>query len=319
MPQVSIIIPVYGVEKYIEQCARSLFEQTLDDIEYLFINDCTPDKSVEILKRVLNEYPNRIPQVRIIEMPTNSGQAAVRVRGIQEATGEYIIHCDSDDWVRKDMYELLYCKAVEENADCVICNSFVANGNELKLQTVRKVDNLLDAFFEREISNVLWNKLYKRSLVLPLDLIAPYGNMGEDIIINIQYALNCSKVVYCDEALYYYRVNQSSICNTITKDASIKRFQECIKNIGPLESWIRNNDLTERYNAQFLMMKSRMRDWLVPYIMDKECFHLWKHTYPDLNKAVLTNHNIPVWFKLKIILATLRIPYLKVLYLKRGY
>ena len=105
MPKVSIIIPVYGVEKYIERCARSLFEQTLDDIEYLFIDDCTPDKSVEILKRVLEEYPHRKSQVVIHRMEQNSGQAKVREWGMQNATGEYVIHCDSDDWVDIHMYE----------------------------------------------------------------------------------------------------------------------------------------------------------------------------------------------------------------------
>ena len=81
MPKVSVIIPVYGVEKYIERCARSLFEQTLDDIEYLFIDDCTPDRSIEVLKSILEEYPNRKEQVIIHRMEQNSGQAAVRKWG----------------------------------------------------------------------------------------------------------------------------------------------------------------------------------------------------------------------------------------------
>ncbi len=105
MPKVSVIIPVYGVEKYIERCARSLFEQTLDDIEYLFIDDCTPDKSIEMLKQVLEDYPHRKPQVVIHRMEQNSGQAAVRKWGMQNAIGDYVIHCDSDDWVELTMYE----------------------------------------------------------------------------------------------------------------------------------------------------------------------------------------------------------------------
>lgn len=83
MPKVSIIVPVYGVEKYIERCCRSLFEQTLDDIEYLFIDDCSPDRSIEILKKVLDEYPHRKNQVHIHRMGKNSGQAAVRKWGMR--------------------------------------------------------------------------------------------------------------------------------------------------------------------------------------------------------------------------------------------
>lgn len=78
MTKVSVVIPIYMVEKYIERCARSLFEQTLDDIEYLFINDCTPDSSMNILARVIEDYPKRKFQTRILEMPTNGGLAAVR-------------------------------------------------------------------------------------------------------------------------------------------------------------------------------------------------------------------------------------------------
>ena len=128
MPKVSIIVPVYGVEKYIERCARSLFEQTLDDIEYLFIDDCTPDKSVEILKRVLEEYPHRKSQVVIHRMEQNSGQAKVREWGMRNATGEYLIHCDSDDWVDMDMYRIMYEEAKRTDADIVMCGYKATDG-----------------------------------------------------------------------------------------------------------------------------------------------------------------------------------------------
>jgi glycosyltransferase involved in cell wall biosynthesis len=89
MPKVTVIIPIYGVEKYIERCATSLFKQTLDDIEYIFIDDCSPDNSVNILKQVLEKYPHRQKQTTIYSMPTNSGLAAVRRHGINSAGGVY--------------------------------------------------------------------------------------------------------------------------------------------------------------------------------------------------------------------------------------
>ena len=124
MPKVSVIIPIYSVEKYIEKCAHSLFKQTLDDIEYIFIDDCTPDHSIEIIKDVLEQYPHRKKQTRIVRMPMNSGIGAVRKHGIQLATGDYIIHCDSDDWVDVTMYENMYKKALEENLDIVFCDYY---------------------------------------------------------------------------------------------------------------------------------------------------------------------------------------------------
>ena len=135
MPKVSVIIPVYGVEKYIERCARSLFEQTLDCIEYIFVDDCSPDKSIEILERVADEYRSRLVEeqklVRIERMSKNSGLPNVRRYGIKLATGDFIAHCDSDDWVELDMYQQMYNKAIEEDADVVVCDYVLTNGKSV--------------------------------------------------------------------------------------------------------------------------------------------------------------------------------------------
>ena len=123
MPAVSVIIPVYNVEPYMARCARSLFGQTLKDIEFLFIDDCSPDRSIEIMSEVLEEFPERKGQVTVFRMPCNSGQAAVRMQGIKMAKGEYLIHCDSDDYVLlPEAYERLYEKASAEDLDIVTCN-----------------------------------------------------------------------------------------------------------------------------------------------------------------------------------------------------
>ena len=120
-PLVSVIVPIYGVEPYIEKCARSLFEQSLENMEFIFVNDCTPDKSVEILRQVIEDYPRRYLQIQIIEHEENRGLAMARNSGLLIAKGEYIIHCDSDDWVELDMYEEMYEKALEKN----VISSFV--------------------------------------------------------------------------------------------------------------------------------------------------------------------------------------------------
>ena len=152
--KVSVIIPVYGVEQYIERCARSLFEQTLEEIEYLFVDDCSPDKSIEVLKRVLEDYPMRKSQVTIHRMAQNSGQAKVREWGMRNATGDYLIHCDSDDWVDKDMYRLMYEKAGMEKSDIVVCDYAIAD-NE---QVIRKVFGCSNIDKECFINDLLLEK-----------------------------------------------------------------------------------------------------------------------------------------------------------------
>ena len=103
---VSICIPIYGVEKYIERCAISLFEQTYQNIEYIFVDDCTPDKSVEILKSVIERYPNRKPYVRIIKHKKNRGLGSARNTAVDAAKGEFLMHVDSDDWIDNDCVRL---------------------------------------------------------------------------------------------------------------------------------------------------------------------------------------------------------------------
>ena len=93
-PQVTIIIPVFKAEKDIERCCRALVEQTLDSIEYIFVNDCTPDGSVAVIEKTLAEYPKRISDVKILHQPQNMGVSACRQLGLNNATGEYVIHCD---------------------------------------------------------------------------------------------------------------------------------------------------------------------------------------------------------------------------------
>ena len=141
MPKVSVIVPIYNVEKYIERCLRSLFEQTLDDIEYIFINDCTPDNSMIILEKVLEEYPHRIKQVKIINHEQNQGQAGARTSGMKAMPGEYMIHCDPDDWVEVDMYEIMYAFANEINSDVVVCDFFHEFNGSTRIEKNEYISN----------------------------------------------------------------------------------------------------------------------------------------------------------------------------------
>ena len=119
MYRVSVIIPIYKVEKYIERCAISLLEQTLPDIEIIFVDDCSPDDSMRLLDSVLLKYSDLFPNIKIIHHEVNSGSAVARITGIKAAEGEYIAFCDSDDWVDKEMYAYLYSGAQASGADMV--------------------------------------------------------------------------------------------------------------------------------------------------------------------------------------------------------
>ena len=100
--KVSICVPVYGAEKFMEKCARSLFEQTYHNIEYVFVNDCTPDRSIEVIRQVLLDYPQRQASVKIVEHEHNRGLSASRHTAVLHATGDYFLHFDDDDYMETD-------------------------------------------------------------------------------------------------------------------------------------------------------------------------------------------------------------------------
>lgn len=214
--KVSVCIPVYGVEKYIERCARSLFEQTMrDGIEFVFVNDCTPDKSIEILERVLTEYPHRREQTKIINLPDNGGVGRARRIAIENCTGEYIIHCDPDDWVELDMYEKMYNTAKENDADMVYCDYF-ENYPSRELTKNFPLHTNCDTFLKDVLSGAihcsLCNKLFRKEVALSEDINAPEKVcLSEDYLMVSQMLLKCHRIVSCGKAYYhYFRARENS-------------------------------------------------------------------------------------------------------------
>lgn len=310
MPKVSVIVPVYGVEKYIERCARSLFEQTLDDIEYLFIDDCTPDKSIEIIKKILKDYPNRTNQIVIHRMDENSGQAFVRKWGMQNATGDYIIHCDSDDWVDVTMYEKMYNKAIEEGSDVVVCDFHVTTGKQI-LKSVKGCKNVdVSKFIQRMLfqrdSWSLWNKLFKKTAYYK-DLLYPKGNMGEDMLICIQLMLHCKRMSHVSGLYYNYYFNSDSITNKRDVNRLIHNFEQLkcntdillsvlAKTALPYKKWIIN---ILQHNATINLLNLIHRDNLY--------YNMWMNTYPGANWKFIINPFVQMEKRLKCLLAILKL------------
>lgn len=212
-PKVSIIIPVYGVERYIERCVRSLFNQTLDELQYIFIDDCSPDHSSEIIQRLVLEYPHRQAQVNIVRNERNSGVSRSRQIGVDMATGEYVIHCDPDDWVNNDMYELLYTKAVVEDLDVVLCD-FMEETEGSAIEVCQEPEHLSSIAVLKGISGrspstlhgSLCTKLIRRAclegVMFPADI-----NYCEDVAVLFQVLNKDRRVGYIPGSFYHYRVD----------------------------------------------------------------------------------------------------------------
>lgn len=242
MAKVSVIIPVYGVEKYIERCAISLFEQTLDDMEFLFIDDCTPDRSIEVLLSVLDRYPQRRSQVKIHHMSKNVGQAKVREWGMKNVTGEYVIHCDSDDWVENTMYEKMHSYAIAEDVDAVVCDYYMyfCEKDIRYIKGACNIDNIINEMLEMKVSWSLCNKLIKRNIVENCIEKYPVYDVGEDMVLTFQLLIGANSVGHIKNALYYYWINPcSSMANSSSKGME-KRYFDTSNNIDLLQLLLKN-------------------------------------------------------------------------------
>ncbi len=223
LPSLSVIIPIYNVEKYIEKCARSLFEQSLIDIEYIFVDDCTPDNSIRKLMNVLDCYPNRKEQVRIIRHSINQGLTSARNTGLQSATGKYIAHCDSDDWVELDMYENLLRTAEDTNSDIVYCDIMMhfAGGTKEVYESARYsgdkiqlMKNYISSVWTSVVNMIVRKDLYNRySLESPRHI-----SYCEDYWLSVRLFHYADKISKVSMPFYNYnRTNETSILHRLNQ------------------------------------------------------------------------------------------------------
>lgn len=219
---VSILVPIYNVEPFIEKCSKSLFEQTYKNIEYIFIDDCSPDNSIQILEDVLDKYPERESQTKIIKHEVNKGLSGARNTAILNATGEYLLHVDSDDFIELDTVEILMEKVNQEKADIVVFDYYLEwkNTNKLVRHTFEK-DRIkyLNLVLSAKTENFVVNKLIKRSLYIDNNLLHTEGlNFGEDYLIVPKLLFFSKKLAKVDKAFYHYvRFNDNSYTSSISK------------------------------------------------------------------------------------------------------
>ena len=310
MPKVSIIVPVYGVEKYIERCARSLFEQTFDEIEYIFVNDCTKDASIEVLETVIESYPNRKEQVRILHHETNKGLPQTRKTGILAASGDYLINFDSDDWVDTRTIEVLYNKAVQDAADVIIFDIYTTDGENHILfkcgdEGIEKWD-----FFEKmcqmKFSWSVCNKLIKRTLFA--DITFPVHNNAEDMALILQLMAKAEKVSYIPQTLYYYYNNPQSMTKLLTKEQVLKNIEDRDTNNKIVFGILKQVFPDEKYTKFIEMFKWQTKKLAWGMIeIDKQHYNYWKSIYSEINISLFFNPYISIEDKTKCLLTYLRV------------
>lgn len=205
---VSLLLPVYNVEPYIEKCCRSLFEQTYDNLEYVFIDDCCTDNSIRVLQSVLTEYPLRQKQVKIIRHERNRGQASGRNTAIRNASGEYIVFVDADDWIEKNAIELLVNKQKTTDADIVYGQMRAHYENyeeDLVEPDYENKSEMIKHATELTIDHSLCKRLYRKMLFKDNEIACVDGwDYGEDHYLLPQLYWYAKKIERIDDVIYHY-------------------------------------------------------------------------------------------------------------------
>lgn len=229
MKKVSVIVPVYNVEKYIEKCLNSLVNQTLKEIEIIMVNDGSPDNSQNIIDKYVKKYPRKVKSY----IKENGGQGSARNFGLEKAEGEYIGYVDSDDFIELDMYEKLYNKAKKNDLDIVVCGSY--NVTELGNKTIeldRELfkDKKKNAFFGRM---AVWNKIYKKELLINNKATFRSKLWYEDLDFTLKTLSTAKKVGYVNKPFYNYLIREGSTMNNSNVDRNLEillAFDEVVKN-----------------------------------------------------------------------------------------
>ena len=288
-PKVSVIAPIYGVEQFIGKAAKSMMEQTLHDVEFIFVDDCTQDKSIEVLCEVISHYPNRSGQVSIIKHNTNKGLPAARNTGLEVARGEYIFHWDSDDYAEKDMLEYLYNEAKRNCNDYVWCDWFLtfnSNSRIMRQPTAATPREALSIVLAGCMKYNVWNKLVARSLYTDSKIRFPEGySMGEDMTM-IKLLTQAKSVGHVAKPLYHYIRTNSSAMTQIYSDAHLKQL---LKNTTDVCYFLRNQIIDNSIEREISWFKLNVK---LPFLFSgrQADMVLWKKWFPESNRDIKSNH-----------------------------
>lgn len=276
-PLVSVCVPVYNVAPYIEQCARTLFEQSYPAIEFVFVNDASTDDSMTILRRVAADYPNA--NIVYLDNDRNRGLAYTRRRSIEVATGEYICCVDSDDWVERNMVERLVAAALSNHASMAECGFFRHTKRSSDAVFPVSVASFDEVLCDLPCNNI-WGKIYHRSLFADSSVFAPEGlDFTEDrhVLTRLRYKEN--PYLLPSECLYHYRAHRRKSVATVRGE---KHFRCTVVFYRELEAWLQQQGIYETYRATLEENKTYAKAFLMRYCYDNSVCSQYISLYQDV-------------------------------------
>lgn len=287
-PTVSVIVPVFRVAPFIERCVRSLMNQTLRNVEFIFVDDASPDDSMHIVRRIIAEYDR---DVKILHHDQNRGLPSARNTGLEVASGIYIYHCDSDDWLEEDMIEKMVNSAIENSSDFVYCDFYLSFTDKERYMAqphfTAKFDALQKGVMTGKMKHNVWNKLIKRQLYVDNGIKSPEKHCkgGEDYMI-VKLLRMAESVSHVPEALYHY--NRTNV-NAITKKSSERHFEDIKANADDSIAFLTAHSIPEPIYLNYYKL-----DIKLPLLLERsrEQYRRWKSWYPEANSFILTNPEV---------------------------
>lgn len=263
-PKISIVIPVYNADKYIDRCMKSIYSQNFPDFEIIFINDASSDGSLEVLKK----YASSDDRIRIIDKHINEGQMSARRDGYSVAQGDYIMFVDSDDFIEPDTLNSLYDKIEESRADIVVSgyNYYTVDGQvTTKIYSIpfgESKEGVFRALLERKLYHNLWGNIYNRKLFTSYNYTCLKNQTnGEDMILFYELVSHSQKVVALGKATYGYCQNMESSVNK-------KRSEEVQRKLINLNLFWYNSMLSQPVEHELLersILKTILESYLAGY------------------------------------------------------
>ena len=224
--KITILVPVYGVEKYIAECAESLFQQTCREIEYIFCDDCTHDRSIEVLQGIIDKYPERKPHVKIVRNESNRGIGATRAHLLSEVNSDYFFFADSDDILPLNAIELLAKRMQETNVD-IVDGAYQCCIGGKATSTIYPCHDSRDKFRRKVqagnlVRHQLWGRLYRTEVIQRVsDLFVEGIDMAKDYCAMTRLVAVTTRA-WTDDVVYLYRVEQQSFFNKEKNDRIIR-------------------------------------------------------------------------------------------------
>ena len=281
--KVSILVPFYKVERYVGRCVESLFTQTYENVEFIFVNDCTPDESLEVINQYIDKFGVR-NKCQIINHTKNEGICASRNDCLDNAKGDYFLFVDSDDYIDQDMVELLVKAAVENNADisgCGYIEEYDDHSIEIQQKYTNDYNEMLKAITVLTLKGVMWKLLIRRSVVEDNHIrFMPEKNMVDDYLFCCQVFFYSHRFAGVDKCMYHYiqynpnNYSHITFYNINHQVEAIKEAEKFYREKGVYQ--IVENEL---YRRKFLAK--------LPLLLDKNCINVkkWRTLLPESNSA----------------------------------